>query len=531
MIGELLFEASKRLQGYFLHRWLARYLTALVDDVQRLSAHDIGPDAHPHQEAAATTVFDGGSLHLRSLKYIFGLYSYIYLGHKKSNFFLANKGTFKHILYLRGFEYQTAVAAGSIGISTMTTSTTQFTSQLRHHLEEVDNNLIFKVLSPEELEWDTVGTSRYFHEDVKKLEQYARPSFYLNADHWQEDIVHIADQMDYFVVYVSSITDGILRELSMLEQPDRARRTTVVFDDAAIADKAHHIQLRQAARTRAHDELLWPENTDLSHTIGIQELRGRLAEKFLVVSPEEFFEGIDAHKIRIANATAPHAPEHVAAAIEFRFRPAIPGEKLAAIREFDKTLGSAIHQTILTKSITNLPWFFNCLQVRLLSALTLGEQKEAGLTFGIYASVIHAVARNTVHGTHSVDLADDQQNHLRKLLFLHLRFADQASSVLIRSGSTNEFRPYHERSIGRDAEVLEIAEQALNAFFSDAHLTQKPLLVLPATKEPERNEAQLDSDVRSAVLEQLSQVQDFARLRPDGTSDPENPPSAVDGTE
>jgi hypothetical protein len=89
---------------------------------------------------------------------------------------------------------------------------------------------VFKVISPKDVFWETVDAQRYFYGDFSGMVQLIRQrplSVYLNALAWKEGVLDLLDRMDHYVVYVSSITNGVLWELEQLDTADRRDRVTV----------------------------------------------------------------------------------------------------------------------------------------------------------------------------------------------------------------------------------------------------------------------------------------------------------------
>lgn len=161
----------------------------------------------------------------------------------------------KQVLFLRGFDIEGSLASGgnlAMGFSSI--DATQFNSTLgkllRPHFE------LFKALSPKDVYWETVEAQHYFYGDFEGMIRFAgQPmrSIYVNALQWKEDIAHLLDRMDYFIVYVSSTTESALWELEQLITDDRRTRVTVVFDEEAIKTKKMHLGFQDKAEKEFGD--------------------------------------------------------------------------------------------------------------------------------------------------------------------------------------------------------------------------------------------------------------------------------------
>jgi hypothetical protein len=344
--------------------------------------------------------------------------------------------------------------------------------------------MLFKPLSPEDLHIETIGGLTQHvcrHGGIREFLSAVSPSFYLNANHWQDDIARIADQMDHFVVYVSSITDSLLWELDLLKRTNRANRTTVVFDEEAIVNKREQVRVQARIKTMREGTVLWPGNTDRADTVGVTELRGLLADSFpVVVSTGEFFATIDAHKRRIAQATGPTARTRHAM-VGFRFHPALDPDALAELRDLDHKLDILIRRIVTSRLITNLPWFFNRVQLRILTALMLADHNGAGWTLGVYAAVVKTVAGQLLYGMPSVGLTHAQRAQLFDVLGKHFAGACEGSSALLLSGPADEFGDYSDRFAIQD-DAFTAAEGAVGSFFEAAHRAHSAIRVLPISE-------------------------------------------------
>lgn len=107
-----LYDASKRLHGYFLHTWFMHYLNVITRNLRNwYQAGLIDNDGQP-TEVFKKAIFDFNALDLEKLSYICGIYFYILSNHKKSNYFLMKENARKRVLYLRGFDFEASVSPG-----------------------------------------------------------------------------------------------------------------------------------------------------------------------------------------------------------------------------------------------------------------------------------------------------------------------------------------------------------------------------------------------------------------------------------
>ncbi len=93
--------------------------------------------------------------------------------------------------------------------------------------------------------------------------------------------------MDYFLVYVSSITEGVIWELEHLKAQGYADRTTVVFDRSAILNKGFQSALFESLMNRGVGEVTWKPSTQHSTEENIDALWKNLSETFEVIPSGE----------------------------------------------------------------------------------------------------------------------------------------------------------------------------------------------------------------------------------------------------
>lgn len=108
-----LFEASKKLHGYFLHTWFKHYLVVIMKNARRLIDYGgVGPYAQPTEETDYALFFDIDALDLEKITYIVGIYFYILSRHKQANRHLMQENETKRILSLQGYDYEGSVQVG-----------------------------------------------------------------------------------------------------------------------------------------------------------------------------------------------------------------------------------------------------------------------------------------------------------------------------------------------------------------------------------------------------------------------------------
>lgn len=467
----LLFEASKKLHGYVLHTWLKHYLDLILLNMQRLKGYGaLGPDGWPSEETDYRLSLDIDALDTEKLTYVLGFYLYILASHKKANYRLMKKDETKRVLYLRGFDYEGAVSfGGGLAMAYTSVDTGRFTHKLAERLRP--DFEVFTALSPRDLFMDTIGTQKYFYGDYDRLIQASSEpirSIYLNAKHWKADASWLFDRMDYFVVYVSSITESVLWELALLKKKKRAADTTVVFDEEAIANKEVQFDMQEHMEETGEAKVIWSKSRPETTPPTAPELRESLARDFLVVSSEQFFRGIKRHKTRIAKSQSPLGVGSREEPLPFRFYPAQGAGALKRLRDLDESVEASIRGQISSRSITNLPWFLNNVQLKILTSLMLGKHYETGRALAVYAAVMD-VARKQMFGADAPadDTADDTETRAHVRLEAHYELAHHASPRLMAYGESHEFGDYSKKALEVYGEVFASASEAVESFFKE----------------------------------------------------------------
>lgn len=439
-----LYDSARALHGYFLYTWFTHFLGVLLHNIQRWRAAGL-----LDEDGRASLVFrrlpvDFNALDLEKLAYFCGIYFYVESAHKQANYRLMHATPRKRVLYLRGFDYEAAVAAtDTLAIGIATVDTTRFNHKLGELLgAEFD---LFKAMSPKDLYWETIGPQRYFYDDYGALIRAANQpirSVHLNALHWKDDIAQLAGQVDYFVVYVSSITESVLWEMHHLIDTGRAPLTTVVFDRQAILTKNIHADLYKDIPALTIGPVRWLPSRGRSSDDDIRALREELEKVFTVIDIENLDAEAPALMTRI-RAAAPAQPDARRNTwLDFRFYPALDDEALAHLRRLDAALWAEVEPEA-GAPIDALPFRINQLLLRVFTALLFGQHRDAGCALAVYAGFMqalldHYTAAGRVEG---FDSPDDVANALGALKDHHATAAS-ISWAFLCSGEPNEFGNY-----------------------------------------------------------------------------------------
>jgi hypothetical protein len=304
-----LLDASKALLGYRVHAVFKRYFDVLGANLQRWHARDLILNLLQPSSLASREPFDLDAIDLESLTELLGTYFYVFVGHKSVNRALMLPYTSKRVLYLRGYYFTfTQYFGEGLASEARSVDTQRFTNKL----EKLASNdvCLLKVMSPDEVYWETLGLEKLFLKpDLNPVIQkanYPVRSAYLNALTWKQGLFPLLDRVDYFVVYVSSLTPSALWELEQLDTPERRERVTVVFDTQAIANKGGILAAQENARSEGRD-LIWSKSGS-EPGFTPEEFRSRLAKTFLVArrrSSNGILRCIDQESARAPPRTRP----------------------------------------------------------------------------------------------------------------------------------------------------------------------------------------------------------------------------------
>jgi hypothetical protein len=354
-----------------------------------------------------------------------------------------------------------------VGVSALHTK--QFSWRLGDQLAGGDIDF-FKPLSPEDLYWETAAATHHFYGDfVDIIHMASEPirSFYVNANDWQEEISRFVDRMDYFIVYVSSLTPSVLWEIELLERKQRAQHATVVFDADAIENKELQIRLQESLGEEHGNYMTWRKATD-GPALSAEEVREQLARSFVVVSPGEFDATVDMIKNRIAEARGPVGPGAREAPLDFRFHPAVDADELQRIRDFDDELGDLIRELVSSRSITNLPWFLNQVQLKIFTTLMLGDHDGTGRALVIYAAVMDTV-RTKIAGQAEPgdDVAYENEREAVDSLTQHYDTGAYVGNLLLSYGQSHEFGDYRARAKEVYDKLFAATTAAVDDFFDE----------------------------------------------------------------
>jgi hypothetical protein len=373
----------------------------------------------------------------------------------------------KQVLYLRGFDIEGSLAAGgnlAVGFSSI--DATQFNGTLGKLLGP--DFAFFKALSPKDVYWETAEAQRHFYSDFEGMIRLAgQPmrSIYVNVLRWKEDIAHLLDRMDYFIVYVSSTTESAIWELEQLSTDARRGRVTVVFDEEAINKKKMHLSFQEKAQEDYGDKLIWAKQSR-PIDLNVPQFRKVLEQKFLVTTPDAFEKNIQEHKRRIETSSARLAPGGRETWLDFRFHPALEESKLKQLRDFSAEVQAEIVACTREKGITCLPLFLNLVQLRIFMTLLMGEHADTGRALAAYAAVMRgALDYYSRPAKKPGDLSSEGRERNLNLLKDHLGMAEHIGSRMLSYGKSHEFNDFSTFATTEFAATFSLTKAPVAKFF------------------------------------------------------------------
>ena len=460
-------DASATLLGYFVHTWYVHYLSVIAANFRRLEEHGLIRSLTEATARGRAALFDFNALDVDKATYINGIYFYILSCHKNANYRLMNRNEGKQVLYLRGFDVEESVAAGgnlATGVSSM--DATQFNWKLGELLGP--HCTLFKALSPKDVYWETADAQHHFYGDFEGMIRLAGlpiRSIYVNALRWKEDVGHLFDRMDYFIVYVSSTTESALWELEQLSSEDRRARVTVVFDEEAIDNKKMHRGFEEQAQKDFGDRVIWSKHGS-PIDLNVAQLREQLAQKFLVTTPAAFEREIEEHRRRIAQSAARLGPGARETWVDFHFHPALPEENLQELRDFSERIRAEIAAGSGEKGIACLPLYLNLVQLRIFLTLLMGDHAETGRALAAYAAVIRATLDDYSRaGQKRGELSEEARQRNFSLLEDHLGMAQHIGSRMLSYGKSHEFDNFSAFATAEFGAVFDRTKAAVEKFF------------------------------------------------------------------
>ncbi len=324
--------------------------------------------------------------HLERLAYLIGIYVHILTRHKMANRELMRRSDRRRVLYLRGYDFDSAVrVAGRAAMSTSTLDTQLFTSEL----DFADDASTFMVMSPRDIYWETSSTQNYFY-DLDRLVRSAvsiQPrAFFFNASDWKAGVKCLLDRMDHYVVYVSSITESILWEISQLDTRSRRNRVTIVFDESAIEKKEGQLHL-QASLQHEH-EALWTKRP-AQKSMTASAFRKELTSRFFVTTPDAFSSELDHHKQRIVASRSKLPPGKREHWCDFRFAPSLPEEHVRRLRSLSAA-SEAFIRNECRSGIRCLPLLLAHTQLRIFMTLLMGAHEDCGRALARYQAIMQS---------------------------------------------------------------------------------------------------------------------------------------------
>jgi hypothetical protein len=384
-----LYDAASAVLGYRLSTWYRAWLNVTLASIERWAKAGLLTPRGDPAEAFRRVRFDFELLGRGELEDLCGFYFFVYASHAKANGVL-RKGTRPRVLYLRGYDFDAAVRiGGELAMAPGTVDTARMSALLGEHVAPWAD--VFKVLSPREVEFETVGLDRYFRGDYAKLaRRCSEPvrAVYLNARHWQPDLLSLMGAMDHHVAYVSSTTASAQWELDQLEARGDAGRTTVVFDRRAIETKALHSKFHDELPSLGTGEVLARPAPLAPTAEDVDALRAALARRFHLVEMDDLPPAFAALRARVESSAATRHRDEAPIPLPFRLQPALDDDALERLRAFDVALWETVDPTRLA-AVDVLPHFLALVQLRILSALLLGQHRDAARALACLAGALH----------------------------------------------------------------------------------------------------------------------------------------------
>jgi hypothetical protein len=432
----LLDEAAKKLLGYYVYRKFRRHLASISASLQRQYSDGLIESLTQPTARGRSYRFDIRSLDFNALIEVVGVYVYILACHKSSNWRLLHRNEAKQVLYLRGYDFEAAFAVGGgVAAGVSTSHTTAFTL----NLPGLVLRPLFKVLSPKEVDSETVTAERYY-DDFDAMIQWInqRPAaVYLNALHWKQKVLELIPRMDHYVVYLSSLTASALWELDQLDTDHRRGRVTVVFDEDAIDRKTSQLALQEGLAGRL-GATLWAKQRD-PQSLTAAQVREALSDGFTVMTPDQFEANIDDVRRRIDNSNAELGPGQRETWLEFEFYPAVAVDELERLRAMAQTLGALVDAG-QTGRIDCLPLYVAQLQLRIHLTLLLGDHAATGRALAGYAAIMQSVTDQLAGAeTGAGEVPEATRARVLATLEDHAGFAEFAGRRLLAYGRSHEF--------------------------------------------------------------------------------------------
>ena len=433
--GELLalFEASRHILGYIVHLWFTLYLEVIAEGARRGEETAPSDGASPRRVSDAVTISANGN-DLGRLAYAIGLILFIRAGHDWANRrWVAEER--KAIFYLRGYDFQGAVQptpGAAFGVSTF--DTTQFNFKIAELFGKHFD--VFKVISPQDLQWETSFGQRYFLDDVGGLLRSSRgplSSFYLSASSWQEGVREIAERSDHFIVYVGALNSGVLWELDLLDSMGRARDVTVVVDRRSIEARSDISEtFSAAAGVVGPPSLRWNASATKSTDVTLEDIERDLRRRFLVLSPEELERDIGSHVARIGATSRPSGRKRSTVPLEML--PSVSTVEVERIETMDDELAHKMGTS--EASPTGLNAYLGDIQLWIATSVLLGRDRHTGQGLAAYAAVMETLARHSdlVSLREGQNASVDVNLDLRPILQNHRRLAEFVRSHISFNG-------------------------------------------------------------------------------------------------
>jgi hypothetical protein len=387
-------QASMALGGRALYNMFSLYGAELQRDVHDLIIQGcMSTDLQPLMPDNTVILPGFAPRNARRMRYLWDYFIFIYMSHKVENIFRrqasAGTGSEPILLYLRGRDYQFAMAQDGAAVGHTTMDDTHFRLSILSALSR--RFKVVKAISPSDLTIAMAMIGEFLARHGNRLSSVAefarvhQDGLFLNRGNWKEQVLGLFSSTSLFLVYISNQSKGLMFELENLVVRGLEAHSILVLDDNRFGSRdsffAAQERLKQAGRNlylSVDRDACAVEDPDAFERLLLRfphrVTLGKNKEK--VLSDIELL-------IPAALRIDPAAPEEV----PFEFRVALNAAEEEHLSELRRVIGNALVNGFSGETITNWSVVLLHTEIDIFLSLALGDILSAAASTARYGAI------------------------------------------------------------------------------------------------------------------------------------------------
>lgn len=247
-------KAMLTLHGRDLHNMFGMYGAELQRDIHDLVEQGYMNSALQPRLIEQVALLPGfAAKNCRRMRFVWDYFTFLYMSHKSVNI-IRRQNLFEdcdatRLIYLRGADYQLAIANEGAGVGHMTLQDTKFQLSILRALRK--NKNIVKALSPADLQIAMTIIGEYLADEGNTLHavaEFARiheAGIFMNPATWKAMLEELLPSINIALVYVSNHSRALMYELQRLVERGMQAHAILILDERRFSGRDSFFALQK----------------------------------------------------------------------------------------------------------------------------------------------------------------------------------------------------------------------------------------------------------------------------------------------